>query len=541
MARSPGLTSSTCTSRWAAGRRRAQASTPGSRSARSARPATRRAATCTSSAGAHPAGTSAGPPTTRCPSFSTGTPTPSGAPASPATRRPAELAAVLEARAVPADAPVAELQRAVLDDELVRHQLLALAVVTWDHAGDRLRSVVAVPDPNADVIADPEQLAAPRVLDLNRHGADGDPLARLPHPREVGLGVPAAGAREDLLEGVALGCGGARIEIEDPGPGRALLIIAVGQRQRDGLPAEIDTVPVALVDQPGEDAGADAVGRAATRDTVDSPAGTDRIAVAGLEVAAADPPAHPLRLDACGSAARGLDPVVEGDHPVLVGSHPGELHRRAGQAPVEERLSVAEHDRHDGDENLLEETRVRELRGHVAAADDPEVALSGRGQHLVVEVRHLRVLDPHVHPFAIGNVEVARAQDPVGLVDIGPFPAVGELAEDELVGDRPADQGADAFVEALIGAALARRPGLRARGLERPLVADQPVESVVGVRDVAIECRRAVVLRAHSLPHPVNRVAPRLRLRSTLVKRHGRYWARTSDLQLVELALSQLS
>src|SRR4051794_19566175 len=52
-------------------------------------------------------------------------------------------ARVVEGGAVPAHAPVAEGERAVVDDELVGDELLARALVTGDHARDHLAARVA--------------------------------------------------------------------------------------------------------------------------------------------------------------------------------------------------------------------------------------------------------------------------------------------------------------------------------------------------------------------------------------------------------------
>jgi hypothetical protein len=73
-----------------------------------------------------------------------------------------------------------------------------------DHARDRLAALVASADPDADVVAYPESLATPRVVDLDRDRSYRDELARLPRPREVTLGVPAETTGEDALERGAL-------------------------------------------------------------------------------------------------------------------------------------------------------------------------------------------------------------------------------------------------------------------------------------------------------------------------------------------------
>ena len=162
-----------------------------------------------------------------------------------------------------------------------------------------------------------------------------------------------------------------------------------------------------------------------------------------------------------------------------------------GQAAVEQRLALAQHDRDHGHEQLVQQARVRELRGDVAAADDPQVALASRRDHLVVEIRDLGVDDPDVDLLALRLGQVSRAQDPGGLALVGPLV---QLVEDELVGRRAHDQRADAFVEAVVGA-LDR---LDAVPFEAALVLEQPVERVVGSR----RCSRPACWRSSTASWP---------------------------------------
>src|SRR4051812_31501153 len=203
------------------------------------------------------------------------------------------LAGVVERRAEAAHAAVAERQRPVLDHELVRDQLLARHLAAGDDAGDRLGPVVAVADADADAVADAQPLAPPRVLDLELDRPHGDELARLPRPREVLQRVAAAPARVDLLDGAPLLVRRAAVHVEDPRPGRPLLVVAVAGGHRHRQPGEVDALGVTVLDQPREDAEALAVRRPAARRPVDPPAGADGVAVARLEVGPADPPAHP--------------------------------------------------------------------------------------------------------------------------------------------------------------------------------------------------------------------------------------------------------
>ena len=152
--------------------------------------------------------------------------------------------------------------------------------------------VVASADAHADAVADPQSLAAARVVDLDLDRAHGDELAGLPRPREVAQRVSAETPGEDGFERGALLAGGARVDIERPRPRRARLVVVVAGGQRDRQARQVGAVRGAVLDQPREDARADPVGRAAARRAVDPAARTDGVAVAGLEVGAPDAPAH---------------------------------------------------------------------------------------------------------------------------------------------------------------------------------------------------------------------------------------------------------
>src|SRR5207253_2336648 len=116
--------------------------------------------------------------------------------------------------------------------------------------GNGLRAAVAIANPHADLVTDPQPLAPPRVVDLDLNRPDSDQLARLPGPGKVILRVSAETAGEDPLQGLALIRARARVEVEDPGPWRPLLVIAVAGRQRDGLSGEVGVAGDAVVDQP---------------------------------------------------------------------------------------------------------------------------------------------------------------------------------------------------------------------------------------------------------------------------------------------------
>src|SRR5205807_4757059 len=98
----------------------------------------------------------------------------------------------------------------------------------------------------------------------------------------------------DRLERLALIRGGALVQVEDPAPRGARLVVAVAGGERHRQPGEVSVACGALLDQPRQDSQALAVGRAPARHAVDLAARADRVAVARLEVRAADSPAHPV-------------------------------------------------------------------------------------------------------------------------------------------------------------------------------------------------------------------------------------------------------
>ena len=132
-----------------------------------------------------------------------------------------------------------------------------------DHAGDRFLAVVAVADPDADAVADPQPLAPPRVVDLDLDRPDGDELARLPRPREVGRGVAAETTGEDPSSAARCSLVARASRYSTHVHGEPGLVVAVADGQRDREPGEVDVVHGALLDQPREHAHADPVRRAA--------------------------------------------------------------------------------------------------------------------------------------------------------------------------------------------------------------------------------------------------------------------------------------
>src|SRR3954471_7003616 len=207
------------------------------------------------------------------------------------------LTGVIEPRAVPAHPAVVEVQRAVLHEQLIRHELFAGLLVAGDHARDGLAADVTIADANADAVAYPEALAMAGVLDVDLDRSYRDELARLPRPREMPKGVAAQPAGEDALKRGALLVGCRGVEIQRPRPRRAGLVVAVAAGQCDRQPGKVGAMHCALLDQPRQHAHAHAVRGAPARPAVDPAARTDRVAVAGLEIRAADAPAHRQSMD----------------------------------------------------------------------------------------------------------------------------------------------------------------------------------------------------------------------------------------------------
>src|SRR3954451_15396063 len=201
-------------------------------------------------------------------------------------------AGVVEPRAVAAHAAVAERQRAVIDHKLVGTELLAGLLVAGDDARDHLLARDVVADAHVDALANAEPLAPTRMVDVDRDRPHRYQLAGLPRPRKMAFRSAAEPTGEDGLQHVTLRHRSARVEIQDPCPRRPGLIVAVSARERDRQPGQVHSIGRALLDPPRQHSHANSVRRPPAGHPVDPPAGTDRIAVARLEVRAANPPAH---------------------------------------------------------------------------------------------------------------------------------------------------------------------------------------------------------------------------------------------------------
>ena len=150
------------------------------------------------------------------------------------------------------------------------------------------------------------------------------------------------------------------------------------------------------------------------------------------------------------------------------------------ELPREQRSTGTEGHRRDVEDQLVEQLRLRELCGEVAAADHPEVLAAGRLDHRGV---HLGDVSLHEADVTVGLVEGAVGEDPAGHV-VGPLLAGPRVVvEDPLVRRRAHRDRADALDEV----AVVHRAAL-------VLVLDeQPVEGVVLVGEVPVEGGGGVV------------------------------------------------
>ena len=161
-----------------------------------------------------------------------------------------------------------------------------------DPARHRLVSGIGARDADADCVLDAEPAAARRVVDLDLRRLDAEQVARLPRPGEMVELASGDASGPDFFERPVLFGRPSLVQVEDPAPGRAFLVVAVASRQRDSEAGEVGLIRVAVDDLPVQRAEADAVRRPASRLAVDLPARADRVAVAGLEVRPRDAPVH---------------------------------------------------------------------------------------------------------------------------------------------------------------------------------------------------------------------------------------------------------
>src|ERR1043165_6359519 len=130
------------------------------------------------------------------------------------------------------------------------------------------------------------------MVDLELDGLNAEQVRVLERPRELLARAAAEAAGEDVGDRLALGLFRARIEKEPERPRGTRLVVVVAAHEHGLHAGQIEIADAALLDDPRERPEALAVGRAPAGAAADAAARADRLAVAGLQVAPGDPPAH---------------------------------------------------------------------------------------------------------------------------------------------------------------------------------------------------------------------------------------------------------
>ena len=92
--------------------------------------------------------------------------------------------------------------------------------------------------------------AAARVVELDRDRSHVEQVAGLPRPREVRERIAPEPAGVDRLERRLLLLPRPLVQVEDPHPGRARLVVVVADRQRDCQTGQVGSGGVPFLDQP---------------------------------------------------------------------------------------------------------------------------------------------------------------------------------------------------------------------------------------------------------------------------------------------------
>src|SRR3990170_2592064 len=180
----------------------------------------------------------------------------------------------------------------IVHDELVRVQLSADPLVSGDHAGDGLLALDGPRRSKPDGVADAKPIAVSLGCELDRTRAHVEQVPRLPDPRKDVHVRTARTTEEDVRERLLLLRAAPIVDVEDDAPRRAGLVVVVPDGQGDAQAGHVDLAYDSVLDPPRERAVADAVRRPAALDPVDHAARADRLAVARLEVRAANAEAH---------------------------------------------------------------------------------------------------------------------------------------------------------------------------------------------------------------------------------------------------------
>jgi hypothetical protein len=120
-------------------------------------------------------------------------------------------------------------------------------------------------------------------------------VPRFAHPRQHAHLQAAELPEEDVGQCCWLACLRVGVDVEDDRTRRTEFVVVVANDQHDLAAADVDLADPSFLDEPGQRAEADAVGGAPAGDPVGHPTRTDRVAVARLEVRAADRIGHGAR------------------------------------------------------------------------------------------------------------------------------------------------------------------------------------------------------------------------------------------------------
>src|SRR6185437_12715250 len=183
-----------------------------------------------------------------------------------------------------------EPEMLVIGLEQFGDHLTARLVVSGDHARHRRRVLERLADAHGDGAPDPEPAAPGGVVYLDPARDHLEQVAGLERPRELVERGAAQPAGVHVLERTPLVRVRPLVQVQHPVPGRPRLVIAAPDHHHHAQAGHVEVADHPPLDPPRQRAGALAVGRSPTAAAVDPAAGADRIAVAGLQIGAAEAP-----------------------------------------------------------------------------------------------------------------------------------------------------------------------------------------------------------------------------------------------------------
>lgn len=132
---------------------------------------------------------------------------------------------------------------------------------------------------------------------------------------------------------------------------------------------------------------------------------------------------------------------------------------------------------------LVQQPRVGELPGEVSPADHPQILATRRVEHRAVDVEDVGTRHADISPLR--HREITMRQHPRGL---RVRPAALLMAHDPLERGCPHHQRADALLKA----------GVRHRTVHVDVLAQQPVQGMLGSGDEAVQAGRGEVVSGHT-------------------------------------------